>query len=116
MSGITLLVLCVLLNAAASIFLKYGASALTGSFSFSDLTSTPMIWIGAVCYSAAFLGYIYALRIVPLSLAQPVMTAGVSAVTVLFAVMIFREPMALANWIGLVLVCLGVFLLFWGRT
>jgi len=106
----------VLLSSAASIFLKIGASALTESLSFSTLVSNQMIWIGAVFYSAAFLGYIYVLRLVPLSLAQPVITAGVSAVTALVAVMLFREQMALANWIGLTLISAGIFFLFWGRT
>ena len=75
-----------------------------------------MIWIGALFYSAAFLGYVYVLRLVPLSLAQPVITAGVSAITALIAVSVLRESMVPANWIGLALICLGVFFLFWGRT
>jgi len=75
-----------------------------------------MIWVGAFFYSAAFLGYIYVLRIVPLSLAQPVITSGVSAVSVLVAMMLFREPMTLINWIGFTLICAGIFFLFWGRT
>ena len=116
MSGLVLLVLCVLLSAAASVFLKIGAAALTGPLSFSTLVSNQMIWIGAVFYAASFLGYIYVLRLVTLSLAQPVITAGVSVVTALVAVMFFREQMLLANWIGLTLICAGIFFLFWGRT
>lgn len=75
-----------------------------------------MIWIGAAFYSAAFLAYIYVLRLVPLSLAQPVITAGVSAVTAVVAVMLFRETMAWTNWFGLTLICAGIFFLFWDRT
>ncbi len=116
MSGIVLLLGCILCSAAASIFLKMGASGLAGSFSLAALISNPMIWIGGVFYATAFLGYIYVLRIVPLSLAQPVITVGVSAVAVLFAVVFFREPILLANWIGLILICLGIFFLFLGRT
>lgn len=104
------------LSAAASVFLKIGASGLVSSLSFSALVRNQMIWIGAVFYSAAFLGYIYALRLTPLSLAQPVITAGVSAITAVVAVMFFREQMLLANWIGLTLICTGIFFLFWGRT
>jgi drug/metabolite transporter (DMT)-like permease len=111
-----LLAACVLLSAAASIFLKIGASALVGSLSLSSLVSNYMIWIGAFFYSAAFLGYVYILRLAPLSLAQPVITAGVSAVTALFAVMFFHEQMALTNWIGLALISAGIFFLFWGRA
>jgi multidrug transporter EmrE-like cation transporter len=116
LSGAILLVACVLLSAAASIFLKAGASALTEPLSLSALFNAKMIWIGAIFYSAAFIGYVYVLRLIPLSLAQPVITAGVSAVTALVAVMYFRESMAFANWIGLALVCVGIFFLFWGRT
>lgn len=115
MSSLILLAGCVLLSAIASIFLKIGAEALTGTLNFSTLASNHMIWVGAFFYSAAFLGYIYVLRLVPLSLAQPVITAGVSAVTALVAVTLFRESMVLANWIGLTLICVGIFFLFWGR-
>jgi multidrug transporter EmrE-like cation transporter len=111
-----LLVACVLLSAAASIFLKAGASAFTGPLSLSALLNSKMIWLGAIFYSTAFIGYIYALRLVPLSLAQPVITAGVSVVTTLVAVTYFRESMAFANWIGLALICAGIFFLFSGRT
>ena len=75
-----------------------------------------MIWIGGVFYSVAFLGYIYVLKVVPLSLAQPVITAGVSAVTAVVAVMFFKEQMLLSNWLGLTLICAGIFFLFWGRA
>jgi multidrug transporter EmrE-like cation transporter len=113
---IVLLAGCVLLSAAASIFLKIGAATLTGSLNFSSLASNPMILVGAVFYSAAFLGYIYVLRLIPLSLAQPIITAGVSAVTALVAVIFFREQMMMTNWIGLTLICIGIFFLFLGRT
>ncbi len=116
MSGLALLLLCVLFSAAASVFLKIGTATLAASLGFLALVSNPMIWIGAVFYSAAFLGYIYVLRLVPLSLAQPVITAGVSVITALVAVMFFREQMLLTNWIGLALISAGIFFLFLGRT
>jgi small multidrug resistance pump len=116
LSSFILLVLCVLLNAAASIFLKMGASTLTATLSFFSLVSNPTILIGAVFYAASFIGYIHVLRLVPLSLVQPVLTAGVSAVTVIIAVMFFKEQMLLSNWFGLILICTGIFFLFWGRT
>jgi multidrug transporter EmrE-like cation transporter len=114
--GFILLALCVLFSALASIFLKMGVSALTQPSSFLALVLNPMIWIGGIFYAAAFLGYIYVLRLVPLSLAQPVITAGVSAVTAVVAVMFFREQMLLTNWFGLVLICTGIFFLFLGRA
>ena len=116
MNGFVLLFGCVLLSALASIFLKMGASTLTEQFTFANLISNYMIWVGGFFYSTAFLGYIYVLRVVPLSLAQPVITVGVSVVTVLTATTIFREQMAMFNWLGFAFICFGVFLLFWGRT
>lgn len=107
---------CVLLSAAASIFLKMGASTLTGALSFTALIGNPMIWFGGICYAAAFLGYIYVLRVIPLSLAQPVITVGVSVMTTLVAVIFLRESVALVNWFGLILICTGIFLLFLERA
>jgi multidrug transporter EmrE-like cation transporter len=111
-----LLALCVLFSALASIFLKMGVSALPQPLSFLALVTNPMIWVGGVFYAAAFLGYIYVLKLIPLSLAQPVITAGVSAVTAVIAVMFFREQLLLTNWLGLVLICTGIFFLFLGRA
>jgi drug/metabolite transporter (DMT)-like permease len=114
----TLIVLagCVLLSAAASISLKIGAATLAAPSTISTLVVNHMILIGGIFYSAAFLGYIYILRVAPLSLVQPVITAGVSVITALVAVMFLRESMSLVNWLGLTLICAGMFFLFWGRT
>ena len=116
MSWPILLLLCVLSSALASIFLKFGAESLTGSISISGLISNYMIWIGALFYAAAFLGYIYVLRIVPLSLAQPIITSGASVLTVVFAMIFLKESFIIVNWMGLVLICLGIFFLFFGRA
>jgi len=113
MSGPILLVICILLSAGASVFLKLGTTS--GQLDMLSLFQNPMIWIGGLCYSAAFLGYIYVLRLVPLSLAQPVITAGVSLVTALIATSLLREQMLALNWAGLLLICLGIFFLFFGR-
>lgn len=105
-----------ILSAVGSFFLKIGTSTSTENLNFFSLVGNQTIWIGAIFYAAAFLGYVYVLRLVPLSLAQPILTAGVSAVTALFAVIVLRETMATVNWIGLALICLGVSFLFCGRT
>lgn len=110
-----LLLGCILMSAAASIFLKMGATTVSG-INFIAIITNPMIWLGGFCYAAAFLGYIYVLRIVPLSLAQPVITVGVSVVTVLVAAIFLRETVALVNWMGLGLIAVGIFLLFWGKV
>lgn len=116
MNGFILLAACILFSAGASFFLKLGALSNYGQLDILSLFRNPMIWIGGICYSAAFLGYIYVLRFVPLSLAQPVITAGVSLITALIATLFLREQMFFLNWVGLLLMCFGIFFLFFGRT
>ncbi len=115
MSGLILLTACILFSAGASVFLKFGAESISGRINVLSLLQNPMIWIGGFFYAIAFLGYIYVLRSVPLSLAQPVITAGVSLVTALIATIFLHEQMLPLNWTGLLLVCLGIFFLFSGR-
>ena len=116
MNGLILLAACIVFSAGASVFLKLGITSITGQLAFLSLFQSPMIWVGGFFYSAAFLGYIYVLRLVPLSLAQPVITAGVSLVTALIASLFLREQMLPLNWAGLLLMCVGIFFLFFGRV
>jgi multidrug transporter EmrE-like cation transporter len=106
----------VVFSAAASVFLKIGVGAIQGGVTISAIISNPMIWVGGAFYASAFLGYIYVLRVVPLSLAQPVITSGVSALTALAALLFFREQIGMVNWFGMLLVFIGISLLFWGRV
>lgn len=115
MSGTLLLVACLLLSAAASYFLKLGAVSAAGQNGFLALAMHPMTLLGAACYAATFLLYALALQRVPLSLAQPVITAGASVVTVILAARMLNETMVYLNWLGVALVCVGIFLLFQGR-
>ena len=71
--------------------------------------------LGGFCYAATFALYAVALQKVPLSLAQPVITGGASVVTAVVSVWLLRESMGAVNWLGLALVCLGLYLLFAGR-
>jgi multidrug transporter EmrE-like cation transporter len=49
-------------------------------------------------------------------MAQPIITGGASVVTALLSVFLIKETMGLASWLGLVLVCAGIYLLFYGRA
>lgn len=115
MISFLLLLACILSSTLASIFLKMGISN-PDKLTLLSLISNWKIWLGAFFYASAFLGYIYTLRLVPLSLAQPVITAGVSAITALVATLFFREQMLLGNWFGLFLIFMGIFFLFYGRV
>jgi len=116
MSGPALLFCCVLLSAAASYFLKLGAVAEAVRGSLLDIATNPMTLLGGTCYAATFALYAIALQKSPLSLAQPVITGGASVVTALLSVLFLKESMGPTNWLGLTLVCLGIYLLFLGRV
>lgn len=115
MKGLMLLLLCILSSAGASSFLKVAASDLGDKANIWSMISSPMIWLGGGCYIASFLGYIYVLRQLPLSLAQPTITVGVSVIASLVAVSFLKEQMSFFNWAGLTLACVGVVLLSLGR-
>jgi drug/metabolite transporter (DMT)-like permease len=116
MTGIYLLIACIVSSACASLFLKLASTrSLAGSLDLLRILNNPMLWLGGFCYAAAFLGYVYLLRFFPLSLAQPAITAGVSVVTTLMAVFFLREQINTVNWAGVLLVCVGVYFLFWQR-
>jgi multidrug transporter EmrE-like cation transporter len=116
MSGSILLLLCIVLSAAASYFLKIGAVAELGKDGLLAIATNPFILLGATCYAATFGLYALALQRVPLSMAQPIITGGASVVTALLSVFLIKETMGLASWLGLVLVCAGIYLLFYGRA
>ena len=116
MHGMLLLAACTLFSVLASIFLKQASQSVSSGFSAAELVTNRHVWFGGMAYATAFVGYIYTLRTVPLSLVQPTITAGVSVFTALVAVWYFREAMSALNWSGLGLVCVGVFLLFVGRV
>ncbi len=116
MSGPLLLLACVCLTAAASYFLKLGATAALANGGLLAIATHPLTLLGGGCYAATFGLYALALQKVPLSLAQPVITGGASVVTAILSALLLKEVMALTNWLGLLLVCLGIYLLFLGRA
>lgn len=115
MNGSVLLLICVFLTAAASYLLKLGATAQSEGAGLLALAFHPYTVLGGLCYAATFGLYAVALQKVPLSLAQPVITGGASVVTALVSVWVLKETMGTLNWLGLALVCSGIYLLFFGK-
>lgn len=115
MNGVLLLLVCIILTAAASYSLKIAALAEAGQGGLISLATNPYTLLGALCYAATFGTYAIALQKVPLSLAQPVITAGASVMTTILAVLLMKETMGMVNWLGLLMVCIGIYLIFVGR-
>ena len=114
MSGLLMMGLVILCSAGASFCLKLGAGGQARGL--LDIALQPMVMFAAVLYAASFGAYALALQKIPLTLAQPVITAGVSIMSTLAAVTMLHETMSKANWCGLALVCVGIALLSAGKT
>jgi multidrug transporter EmrE-like cation transporter len=110
------LLVCILLSAAASYLLKLGATTEEiGKTGIFELATNRMTILGAVCYVATFGFYALALQKVPLSLAQPVITGGASLVTAVVSIIYLQETLGAVNWLGLILISAGLYMLFHGR-
>ena len=114
MKEILLIVISIISSTLASLTIKSTLESVKFSH-WIELITNPMIWLSAFFYGVAFIFYIYALKNISLSYVQPVVTAGVSVLCVLAAVFIFGETVLLANWIGLILICFGIYMLGVGR-
>jgi undecaprenyl phosphate-alpha-L-ara4N flippase subunit ArnE len=96
----------ILLGVLGQLLLKSGAS--TGSGIVAQFLS-PWTIGGLFCYFLAALGYILALRSIPLSVAYP--TVAVSYVVVLVASnLIWHEPLSWRSFAGIACIGLGIFL------
>lgn len=115
MWGGLLLLICIVFSTAASYSLKLGAIAEENQRTIiRSLINYPTL-LGALFYAATFAAYAAALQKIPLSVAQPVVTAGASVLTALLSASLLRETIAPINWAGLLLIVSGIYLLFMGR-
>ena len=113
------LVLCgVLLNAAAQIFLKQGMRAI-GPFSFVTknflsiglkAALDPHIILGMACYAFSIIVWLMVLSRVDVSYAYPLLSVGY-IVTALAGQIFFGEVLGFARWMGILVICCGVFLI-----
>lgn len=104
----------VLLNAAAQIFLKKYAiftSENSGS-KLSSLMNVNLI-IAGLCYASSIIFWISALRTVKLSYAYPFQSLGYVLVGVL-SIYVFREKITIPHVVGLIVIVLGVAVMSWG--
>jgi len=114
MREILLIIVSIISSTLASLTIKSTLQSVKLSH-WTELIANPLIWLSAFFYGVAFVFYIYALKNTSLSYVQPVVTAGVSVLCVLAAVFVFGEEVLFANWIGLIVICFGIYLLGVGR-
>jgi len=108
----------VLLNAAAQIALKNGMRAI-GTFTFSlenllpiglRVGMNPFVLLGLGCYVVSVVVWLLVLSRVDVSYAYPMLSVGY-IVAALAGKTFFGEPVDLVRWLGIVTICVGVYLI-----
>ncbi len=118
---LALVVLMVLCSSTGDIFLKSGMRrigpvqfepAALGT-SFTKTVTSGMIWLGIACLLSAMMFYLMLLSWADYSYVMPASSFGY-AVVALLGVLVLREDVTSARWVGVGLICAGVALV--GRT
>lgn len=107
----------VLLNALAQSLLKLGTNRLGGEITFTNapelLLRTLTMWpflLGFACYAVSLVVWIAALSRVPVTVAFPMLSIGY-VVNALIARFWLGETLASSGWLGIALICAGVWLI-----
>lgn len=109
-----ILVVSIVANAGASMAVKVGIGQLdNGPDRLRTAVTNPWLWMGVILYGVAFITYAFALRLFPLNLAHPVLTAGAIAVVAAGSVLWFGENLPSSALLGLIFIICGVTLISW---
>jgi drug/metabolite transporter (DMT)-like permease len=115
---LALITLDVFLNVAGQLSLKYGMSQI-GNFSLSLSTLPPIflkaatnlnVLLGLVCYGLGFLVWLIVLAKAEVSYAYPLISLGY-IFTAILARLMFGEAVSFTRMAGILVTCLGVFLI-----
>ncbi len=113
-----LILLGVLLNAFAQIALKQGMKTI-GKFSFcfqniipiaTKVAINPYIITGLACYVISVVVWLLVLSRVDVSYAYPLLSIGYIVVA-LASKVFFDEPVGPVRWAGIIVICIGVYLI-----
>lgn len=109
-STLILLILAIVFNALANVFVK--ASAYYGK-NDTLLRTITNVWLlsGLISFGLAFLLYRYVLKEVPLSIAYPVMTSAGFAIVLGISRFLFQEKLVFIQWIGIGFLVVGIWLI-----
>ncbi len=112
-----LILLGVLLNATAQLCLKQGMRQV-GHFAFAlnnlapigfKVALNPFVFAGLVCYVVSVVVWLLALSRVEVSYAYPLLSVGY-VVTAFAGQLFFGEALGPMRWAGILVICLGVYL------
>ncbi len=113
-----LIVFGVLLNAAAQLVLKQGMRQI-GYFEFGwsncgrillAVAASPYILAGLMCYIVSVAVWLLVLSRVEVSFAYPLLSIGY-IVTAFAGWLFFHEAIGISRWAGIIIICIGVWLI-----
>ena len=117
MSMIPFILIAVVLAVTGQLFVKKGLNVL-GTMDFSSgifmaylqVYKSPLVLIGTFIYLLSILFWIYALSKVELSFAYPFLALSYVLV-ILASWLILGEKIPFLRWLGLIVICIGVFII-----
>lgn len=105
------LIISLLSNALANIFIKAGMRSYTGGINLSFISYMIRnfnIIIGLLLFGLAFIGYSFTLSRLQLSMAYPIMTGVGFLIVSIFSVALFNEPFDLLKILGIIFIFIGI--------
>jgi multidrug transporter EmrE-like cation transporter len=115
MSPVAFLLSAVALGVAGQMVMKTGMTQVgaLSALNFSALLrmfSNVYVVLGIFCYALSSIVYLMALSKLPLSFAYPMVGLGY-VIVVILSWLVLKEPVSVARWIGVLLICGGAFLI-----
>lgn len=113
-----IILLGVFLNAFAQLALKQGMRTI-GEFTFSmdnlvpigmKVVMNPYVILGLFCYVVSVAVWLLVLSRVDVSFAYPLLSVGY-IVAAMFGMLFFGENVGLIRWAGIIVICIGVYLI-----
>lgn len=115
MGNFLLLFVSISLAIAGQLLMKQGMM-MFGKFPVNELLARlipmvfqPYVFIGILCFCVSSVFWLVILSRIDLSLAYPLVSIAYIVVA-LFSYFVFKENVSLLRWIGILVICLGVFL------
>lgn len=115
------LIITILANAFANIFLKIGADRLppliSGNIAANALAfvKSPWIILGALLFITNFPLYNVVLQRMKLAIAFPVITTSAFALTIIISILFLKESLTAQQFVGLLLLAVALWLVASGR-
>jgi multidrug transporter EmrE-like cation transporter len=104
----TYFLIAIVFNAVANILLKIAAIGNEGT-SVRALIMNPYAVLGVVIFASNVYFYIQALRVLPISLVYPIMTAVGFTIINAYGIFVLKESVSAMVIVGYVTIILGVF-------